>query len=177
MKMLSKASRWRCSERSRPAQKCLPAPASTTQRTSDSKVSNVVFSSAHNFSLKALRLSGRLRVTMAMGPWRSISKSGSVSLIVFCHWGWLGFDVGVGGGAHRGFAKRAAKDFVGRRARQFGDEGVGPRPLVGREVAGAHVTLERGGVELRIGADDKGLHLLAPLRIGHAAHGAFRARA
>jgi len=58
------------SDRSAPAQKCLPAPRSTTQCTAlcSSASSSAAFSSRSSLPLSALRFSGRLSVTIAVVP-------------------------------------------------------------------------------------------------------------
>jgi hypothetical protein len=48
-----------------------------------------------------------------------------------------------------------------------------PRPLIGREIAGAHMKLKRRSVERLIAADNESLHPFAPFRVGYADHRAF----
>jgi hypothetical protein len=59
--------------RSAPAQKCGPAPRSTTQWTGlySSASSSASWSSRNSFALSALRFSGRFNVTMAVLPFTS----------------------------------------------------------------------------------------------------------
>src|SRR5215470_11976141 len=61
-------------ERSSPAQKCSPAPHSTTARTPSGGRAKNVPSPCTVASSSALRFSARFRRTMAMSPWRSIAS-------------------------------------------------------------------------------------------------------
>src|SRR5919199_1271409 len=75
--MTPKASRCSCSERSRPAQKCSPLPASTTALASAGGASKKRSRLAIRASLTALRFAGRSRRTIASAPRCSIARCGS----------------------------------------------------------------------------------------------------
>src|SRR6185369_1079494 len=66
--MPSKTSRSDISDRSSPAQKCSPAPLSTTARTGSARVAKQDWICAISVSLMALRLPGRFSRTCAMSP-------------------------------------------------------------------------------------------------------------